>query len=326
MTDQQREFILALCGYAAMRDVNVRDITHSCGVDIQKLMTQHDRVISREQVHRLWREFSMACKDELFGLHFGESLQLGALGVVGEIIKSSKTVGEAITIAASLTPLVTDLYSMEVVRDETSIRVRYNRTKQPADRVVEKHILDLLLVFTIKELDGFLLRKILPQAIVLTEPPGSEYERVLRCVPNRGDKVEVQLDVSYWDESIITANYDAQRELLKKIKVPAPEMDSFQMKVMEFLTRNSYLGIMTLEDVAANFRMTPRSLQRKLQEESTTFQQISDSVRKSLAIHYIQAGKYQLKEISYLLGYNELSAFSRAFKRWTGKTPVKYEA
>lgn len=326
MTDQQRQFILALCGYAAMRDVPVRDLTHSCGVDIQKLMTQQDAFITRDQIHQLWREFANACADDFFGLHFGESLQLGALGVVGEIIKSSKTVGEAITIAASLTPLVTDLYTMEVVRDEESIRIRYNRTRQPADHLVEKHVLDFLLVFTIQELDGFLLRKVVPKSMTIAGPLHTEYERLLRCIPKTGNKVEVQLAPSYWSEPVITGNYHAQRELIKKINVPAPEMETFQMKVMGLLTRNSYLGVMTLEDVAANFGMTPRSVQRKLQEESTTFQQISDAVRKSLAIHYMQAGKYQLKEISYLLGYNELSAFSRAFKRWTGKAPLQYEA
>jgi AraC-like DNA-binding protein len=45
-----------------------------------------------------------------------------------------------------------------------------------------------------------------------------------------------------------------------------------------------------------------------------------------LAIHFLESGKYQVKEISTMLGYNELSAFSRAFKRWTGKTPVTYQA
>jgi AraC-like DNA-binding protein len=326
MKDQQREFILALCGYAAMRDVPVLQTALNCGIDIQKFVNEPDVSISRDQVAHLWREFASACDDDLFGLHFGESLQLGALGVVGEIIKSSQTIGEAITIAASLTALVTDLYSLEVVREEQYIRIQYNRTNQPADHRVAKHVLDFLLVFTIQELDGFLLRKILPLAITLAEPSNSEYERVLRCIPKAGDKVEVQLAPSYWSERVITANYDAQRELIKKLNVPASEKGNFQMKVMELLSRNSYLGMMTLEDVAANFGMTPRSVQRKLQEESTTFQQISDAVRKSLAIHYMKTGSYQLKEISYLLGYNELSAFSRAFKRWTGKAPLQYDA
>jgi AraC-like DNA-binding protein len=63
-----------------------------------------------------------------------------------------------------------------------------------------------------------------------------------------------------------------------------------------------------------------------LQEESVTFQQLADSVRKSLALSYLESGKYQIKEVSYMLGYNELSAFSRAFKRWTGKAPFEYRS
>lgn len=325
MTDQQRQFILAFCGYAALRDLPVDQLTQRSEVDIQKLMNNSDYTISRDQMHQLIRYAAEASGDDSFGIHFGESLQLGALGVVGEIIKSSKTVGEAIRVAASLTPLITDLFTMEVMADQ-DICVRYSRTNAPADPRVERLLQDFLLVFTIHELDGLLLRKIKPTSIVVTTPLQEEYERVLRCAPQIGKNVEIHLDISYWDEPIITANYEAQRELLSKVSLTPPAVESFQVKVMEFLGKNSYLGILTLEDVAANFRMTPRSLQRRLQDESTSFQQIADSVRKSLAIHYLQSGKYQLKEISYFLGYNELSAFSRAFKRWTGKAPLQYMA
>jgi AraC-like DNA-binding protein len=95
---------------------------------------------------------------------------------------------------------------------------------------------------------------------------------------------------------------------------------------MDYLMENSYTGLHSLEDVASNFNMTARSLQRRLQDESVTFQQITESVRKSLALHYLESGKYQIKEISAMLGYNEISAFSRAFKRWTGKAPVEFRA
>ncbi|WP_349315271.1 AraC family transcriptional regulator [Chitinophaga sp. MM2321] len=56
------------------------------------------------------------------------------------------------------------------------------------------------------------------------------------------------------------------------------------------------------------------------------YQEVADAVRKSLALHYISSGNYPLKDISYMLGYNELSAFTRAFKRWTGNTPVSYQS
>jgi len=42
-------------------------------------------------------------------------------------------------------------------------------------------------------------------------------------------------------------------------------------------------------------------------------------------MQYLESGNYQVKEISYILGYNELSAFTRAFKKWTGKSPVNYK-
>jgi AraC-like DNA-binding protein len=67
--------------------------------------------------------------------------------------------------------------------------------------------------------------------------------------------------------------------------------------------------------------LAPRTLQRKLQEEGTTFQEVSDAVRKDLARQYIQSGEYDLSEVTYLTGFANPSAFSRAYKAWTGRTP-----
>ncbi|MGV3557324.1 helix-turn-helix domain-containing protein [Larkinella arboricola] len=96
-------------------------------------------------------------------------------------------------------------------------------------------------------------------------------------------------------------------------------------RIRSYLLTNAYLGVPTLEQMAANFNTSPRSLQRKLQDEGVTYQQVADSIRKSLALNYLSSGTYPVKEISYILGYNELSAFSRAFKRWTGTTPGHYQ-
>ncbi len=88
---------------------------------------------------------------------------------------------------------------------------------------------------------------------------------------------------------------------------------------------NSYLGILSLDDIASNFNISTRTLQRKLKEEGINFQQLADEARKTLTINYLKAGSYPVKEISYMLGYNELSAFTRTFKRWTGNTPAIYQ-
>jgi len=76
--------------------------------------------------------------------------------------------------------------------------------------------------------------------------------------------------------------------------------------------------------VADALYMNVRTLQRRLQKERTTFKTELNSVRQELADRYIRDSTKGLADISYLLGFSEMSSFSRAFKRWTGETPSRY--
>ena len=77
-----------------------------------------------------------------------------------------------------------------------------------------------------------------------------------------------------------------------------------------------------LDAVAKRMGMTGRSLQRRLKDEDTSFQELRESTRRALANHYL-GEDLALSEIAFLLGFSEPSAFFRAFKRWTGKTPLE---
>ena len=70
--------------------------------------------------------------------------------------------------------------------------------------------------------------------------------------------------------------------------------------------------------------MNVRTLRRRLQNENKTFKTQLNSVRQEQANRYIRDSIKSLAEISYLLGFSEMSSFSRAFKRWTGETPSHY--
>jgi len=70
--------------------------------------------------------------------------------------------------------------------------------------------------------------------------------------------------------------------------------------------------------------MSPRTLQRKLAAEDTTFRKLVETVRQELAVSYLADARFTLVEISYLIGFSEQSSFSRAFKRWTGSTPQEF--
>jgi len=83
-------------------------------------------------------------------------------------------------------------------------------------------------------------------------------------------------------------------------------------------------GHTTDEKVARDLNMSVRSLQRKLQRAGTSFRKVLDRTREDLAKDYILDNKLDLTEVAFLLGFSEHSAFSRAFKRWTGHTPSAF--
>jgi AraC-like DNA-binding protein len=80
-------------------------------------------------------------------------------------------------------------------------------------------------------------------------------------------------------------------------------------------------GAVTENSIADGLYMTPRNMHRKLQKENTSFKLLLTEVRKELAQQYIQDRSKTLTEISFMLGFSEISSFSRAFKNWTGKPP-----
>lgn len=332
MEDHQKRFILNLLAYAAQRDIAPQQLCTLAGIDLGALKKGKPVTVTAKQLNELWQHASRLGNDPLFGLHFGESLQLAALGVVGEIIKSSNTVGEAVTQAAALVHLFTNLFLMVVERDRKTFTIRFNPVTKEGQEpsFAFRQTMELFMVFVVHELDGLLLEKIKPVAVRLpyaaTDP--QEYERVLRCRPvKRTGEYTVVFDHKYWEEPVLTANYELQSLLLQKVSTtPKSKNDenALRTRIYNYLLANAYLGLRSLEEIAANFSVSPRTLQRKLKEEGITYQEIADDVKRSLAIHYLESGSYPVKEISYILGYNELSAFTRAFKRWTGKTPVSF--
>jgi AraC-like DNA-binding protein len=81
-----------------------------------------------------------------------------------------------------------------------------------------------------------------------------------------------------------------------------------------------------LADVAAELGLGARCLQMKLHDEGTTFQRLCDSVRKTLATEALADPRVTVHEVAFLVGFSEPSAFHRAFRRWTGMTPMSFRS
>jgi AraC-like DNA-binding protein len=80
-------------------------------------------------------------------------------------------------------------------------------------------------------------------------------------------------------------------------------------------------GRVLVEDVARSLGMSERTLARRLSDEGLNFTEILQQLRRDLAVRYLDDRKLHVSKIAWLLGFHEVSAFTHAFKRWTGKTP-----
>jgi AraC-like DNA-binding protein len=75
------------------------------------------------------------------------------------------------------------------------------------------------------------------------------------------------------------------------------------------------------EDIARSLGMSKRTLIRRLSDEGLNFTEILQQLRRDLAVRYLDDRKLHVSKIAWLLGFHEVSGFTHAFKRWTGKTP-----
>jgi len=100
--------------------------------------------------------------------------------------------------------------------------------------------------------------------------------------------------------------------------------DPFLKRLQSLVLRLIPEGRATLPRVAAGMNCSARTLQRQLAEYNLSYQALLDGVREQLARRYLGRTFLTLSELSLLLGYSDQSAFSRAFKSWTGETPGRF--
>jgi len=100
-----------------------------------------------------------------------------------------------------------------------------------------------------------------------------------------------------------------------------PQPSDFDRAVQQLLVRLLPEGEVSVDKVARALHQSTRTLQRRLADRGMSWQQLLDRTREQLARQYLRDPGLSLAEIGLLLGYSEQSAFTRAFRRWTGQTP-----
>ncbi|MEQ8199768.1 MAG: AraC family transcriptional regulator [Clostridiaceae bacterium] len=101
--------------------------------------------------------------------------------------------------------------------------------------------------------------------------------------------------------------------------------DTYAARVRSALIELLPAGEGSIDDVSSKLGCSKRTLQRKLKEEDTTFQKQLNHTRELLARHYLKNSDMISDDIAYLLGYQDLNSFVRAFHLWTGMTISEYK-
>ncbi|HEU4836181.1 MAG TPA: AraC family transcriptional regulator [Pyrinomonadaceae bacterium] len=288
-----------------------------------------DNRIPFAQLVALYEMAARLTGDDNFGLHLGQSINPTAFDVVGYCALNSPTLGEAFTRVARYHSIWTDgaLFTLETANDTSAVVYSY------VDTSLHEHRQDAEITLAIVTT---LCRNIASPDFAPTfvefqhDAPReiSEHLKLFRCpVEFRAPSNKLSFATSFL--SLPIAKADARlcalldrhaEELLAKF----PPRDSVVDQVRSIIMSELRGGDPSLERVADALSLTPRTLQRKLQELGTSHNELLDQMRRQMAMRYLREREMAICEVAYLLGFSESSSFHRAFKRWTGVTPKEF--
>lgn len=290
-----------------------------------------DSRIPFAQLVALYEKAATLTGDKNFGLHIGESVNLSAFDVVGYCALNSSTLGAAFARVARYHSIWTDgaLFTLESAGEVSAIVYRYVETSMAEHR--QDSEMTLATVTT-------LCRKVatpdFAPAVVEFQHAApldvSEHRRLFNCPVKFGARENrlsfpssfLSLQIARADASLCALLDRHAEELLAKY----PPRDSIIDQVRSLIAGEFHGGEPSLERIADHLGLTPRTLQRKLQELGTSYNDVLDQMRRQLAMRYLREPQMAICEVAYLLGFSESSSFHRAFKRWTGLTPKEFRS
>ncbi len=305
--------------------MNEKRLCHSAGLDMAKLDDPNGR-ISKTILFRLFSLASEESQWSSFGLHGAELLDAGLLGIVGYTMMTSTNFEQALERMARYAVLIDDELEVWAEREEGHLRVSArigSSERSPYD-------------FMAAGVTGFMgFCKIL-----LGDYPVTHEINVIHDDPGNHE-CECFLDTKVnFGMPCFSVLFDNET-LAKPLRSSNPNLDRVHVDIAEarlaqFTSSKSVNYIRqiideslpghapSLGDLAVMLNVSKRTLQRDLEIKGTSFKELLDDVRKQQAKQYLVYSSKSMKEISWSLGFAELSSFYRSCHQWFGMTPRQY--
>lgn len=324
-----------LAGASAL-GLSLDDVASASGIAREalrpELLADPDARVPARWVLALWETLPARAPDRPFGIWLAELTSGAPLTVAWWVVHTSPTLAEGLARAVRFQRLMHDRFRSELVTsgDEGVLRHRVGDGAFVAPPVA----IDFgfaALVHLARRATG---RGVVPSRVELTraEPRDpAPYRAVFgpRVAFGRPanelafDRATLSLPSSGHDPALREVIESHARSMLEKLP---PDAAPFAARVRAVIVERMRGRQTSLDDVAERLGLPRRTLQRKLREEGTRFEELLDRVRRDLAERYLADGRVSVQETAFLLGFSDVSAFHRAFVRWTGTTPARFRA
>jgi AraC-like DNA-binding protein len=286
-----------------------------------------DTRIPATVAHKFLSGFVERTGEPALGLRAGCAVSLGDGGALDYAMSSAASVQDALAVAARYWPLVNDALKvrLEVDGGRACLRLDSEVILPPAAE-------DFLVSAFFKNHIRSLPCEAAEMEVWFVHPAPKntvEYERSFAPASVRfgSPACGFTFRQDFLNTTLASADpklHDVLRRHAETLLSELPTSRSVTDAVRQSLLRELAHGNPTAAHVARQLHMSPRTLERRLAGEGTTFSIVLDDLRRRLAFEYVSGVDYALSEIAFLLGFSQPAAFHRAFKRWTQQTPLEY--
>lgn len=277
-----------------------------------------------DRLSRVWELAVEATGDPLLGIKTAPRQPLGSFGLVAHLLLACPTVLQSLERLCEHVGFVLPTATARL--EYTPENVRLLLQLMPGERPVPAQRYDYVAVLLLRLIEWLIGRPVAPRLVHHSLPAPAWEARYVEHLgaPVRFSQPVCAIDFAPEDLDVPlpTAN-PVVAEWCSRLAADLAQTRRGQLRVRvkKVLVELLPKGDPRREDVAAALRMSERTLQRRLAEEGTHFQELVDATRRELAQQYLWAGRLSPKEMSFELGFADPSNFYRACKRWFGRSP-----
>lgn len=316
---------------AAQEGSDIKSILRASGAP-PGLMNGEPPYVDLQTERNIWHAIVKATGRDDIGLVCGQRFPTQANGMLGYVMGNAPTVRIALEKCCTYQRVVGDSMGMVCDRGPDTTRIWIEQWSPWHDTL--RYTVDLFMAAIMSWATANAPAPVRPLRVGFRyERPGdlTPYDALFAPAPVEfGADANFQIyENSVLDQPVIGASHDVFAVFEDKVQRLLGNLergDTWAFRVRQRILETLKGEAPNVESVAAELAVSVRKLQQRLSDEGTSFSNLLTAARRDLAEEFLKTGEVGNDEIAYLLGYSEVSVFSRSFKKWTGQTPSAFRA